>query len=207
MFAYHYASLRAGQWPPRNDYDAFDIHVLGCALANALGEAEEGNVAVTEALGLGPGDLIDVLNRWFPLMRRADFRIAEAPDPQVEMEEQLLRDLLIEHALPGSKVSRFFAAIIARRAMRDDHLWQDLGLFDRKELSRLLSIHFPSLYAGNTQNMRWKKYFYRVLCEKEGFVLCTAPSCNVCTDFAECFGEEDGMSRMAQMKREVPLSA
>jgi nitrogen fixation protein NifQ len=91
--------------------------------------------------------------------------------------------------------------------MRPDHLWQDLGLFDRSELNRLLARHFPSLHAGNTANMKWKKYFYRKLCEAEGFVLCTAPSCAQCTDFAACFGAEDGESRMAQTRREVDRSA
>ena len=28
---------------------------------------------------------------------------------------------------------------------------------------------FPTLAAGNTKNMKWKKYFYRKLCEAEGF--------------------------------------
>lgn len=97
--------------------------------------------------------------------------------------------------------------VIARRAMRPDHLWQDLGLFDRGDLTRLLARHFPTLHAGNTANMRWKKYFYRKLCEAEGFSLCTAPSCSVCADFASCFGSEDGESRMAAARRAVDLSA
>lgn len=28
---------------------------------------------------------------------------------------------------------------------------------------------FPTLAAGNTKNVKWKKYFYRKLCEAEGF--------------------------------------
>ncbi len=91
--------------------------------------------------------------------------------------------------------------------MRPDHLWQDLGLFDRGELNRLLARHFPALHAGNTANMRWKKYFYRKLCEAEGFALCTAPSCTVCADFASCFGAEDGESRMALTRRAVETAA
>ena len=51
--------------------------------------------------------------------------------------------------------------------------------------------------------MRWKKYFYRRICDLEGFSLCAAPHCSVCTDFASCFGDEDGMSRLAQMSREL----
>ena len=87
--------------------------------------------------------------------------------------------------------------------MRDDHLWQDLGLFSRAELGRLLARHFPALHAGNVNNMRWKKYFYRRICDLEGFSLCAAPHCSVCKDFASCFGDEDGMSRLAQLSREL----
>ncbi len=87
--------------------------------------------------------------------------------------------------------------------MRDDHLWQDLGLFNRAELGRLLARHFPALHAGNVNNMRWKKYFYRRICDLEGFSLCAAPHCSVCKDFSSCFGDEDGMSRLAQMSREL----
>ena len=85
--------------------------------------------------------------------------------------------------------------------MGEDHLWQDLGLFNRGDLSRLLARHFPVLHAGNTKNMRWKKFFYRRLCEIEGFSLCTAPHCSVCVDFASCFGDEDGLSRLAMVGR------
>ncbi len=85
--------------------------------------------------------------------------------------------------------------------MRDDHLWQDLGLRNRAELGRLLARHFPALHAGNVNNMRWKKYFYRRICEMEGFTLCSAPHCSVCVDFDSCFGDEEGMSRLAQRSR------
>lgn len=105
-----------------------------------------------------------------------------------------------EH-LPSLDIAPILATVIARRAMRADHLWQDLGLTDRSELGRLLARHFPALHAGNTANMRWKKYFYRKLCEAEGFVLCAAPSCAQCTDFAACFGAEDGESRLARNRR------
>ncbi len=73
--------------------------------------------------------------------------------------------------------------------MGEDHLRQDLGLFNRGELNRLLARHFPALHAGNVNNMRWKKFFYRRLGELEGFSLCAAPHRSVCADFASCFGD------------------
>jgi len=201
MFARTYATLTAARRPMA---DAFDGHVLACLLATALVEVESGEASITEATGLGVAALIDLLDTWFPGAPRARFRLDGVAAPVVEMEEDLLRDLLESHRDDGAgPAGAVLAAWIARRAMKPDHLWQDLGLFDRGELNRLLARHFPGLHAGNTANMRWKKYFYRRLCEAEGFALCTAPSCAVCGDFASCFGAEDGESRMALTRRAV----
>jgi nitrogen fixation protein NifQ len=92
--------------------------------------------------------------------------------------------------------------MVARRAMEPNHLWEDLGLRERAELSRLLMHHFAPLAARNTGNMRWKRFFYRMLCEDDGFVMCTTPVCTQCNDFDLCFGEESGESRMAERRRE-----
>lgn len=78
---------------------------------------------------------------------------------------------------------------------------EDLGLRNRGELSRLLMRHFAPLATQNTRNMRWKRFFYRKLCEADGMVLCTTPVCTDCTDFDLCFGEESGESRLARTRR------
>jgi nitrogen fixation protein NifQ len=39
--------------------------------------------------------------------------------------------------------------------------------------------------------MRWKKFFYRQLCEQADVLICKSPSCGVCCDYASCFGAED----------------
>jgi nitrogen fixation protein NifQ len=217
MFIRHYATLMAGQWPAIDAATAFDTHALACVLATALGEVEAGEATITQATGLGGREIGALLDRRFPAVARSPFRLDEAGAPGLEMEEEMLRDLLVGHLAPTRRgeggcayardgVGPEIAVLIARRAMRPDHLWQDLGLFDRSELNRLLATHFPALHAGNTANMRWKKYFYRTLCEAEGFSLCTAPSCAQCADFAACFGSEDGESRMAQTRRAVDLA-
>ncbi|TGQ32390.1 nitrogen fixation protein NifQ [Mesorhizobium sp. M00.F.Ca.ET.216.01.1.1] len=205
VFAYHYTSLAAGQWPSINAETGFDQHVLACVLSRALDEIEAGETTATEAIGLSCAELRNVLIHSFPLARFKALVVDEAPEPELDMEEELLRDLLLGHARPSDATSARFAKIIARRAMRSDHLWQDLGLFSRGELNRLLATHFPTLAAGNTNNMKWKKYFYRKLCEAEGFSLCTAPSCRECNDFDACFGAEDGESRLARLKNGADL--
>ncbi|CAH2394308.1 nitrogen fixation protein NifQ [Mesorhizobium ventifaucium] len=192
MSAHNDACVRAGQYPTFEPEKGFDEHVLACVLSCALKEVEDGEATATESTGLSLAELREVLPRSLSATAMATFALEDVSDPEPGMEEELLRGLLLAHARPGHPASARFAKIVARRAMRDDHLWQDLGLLNRAELNRLLAIHFPMLAAGNTQNMKWKKYFYRKLCEAEGFLLCTAPNCRECSDFDSCFGPEDG---------------
>jgi nitrogen fixation protein NifQ len=50
--------------------------------------------------------------------------------------------------------------------------------------------------------MKWKKFFYRMICRDESFRFCSAPSCEDCDDFAVCFGDESGESLLACIRRE-----
>nr|WP_245431715.1 nitrogen fixation protein NifQ [Mesorhizobium atlanticum] len=198
----HFHSCLGTDRPARIKLE-LDRHVLACVLSCALEELEAGEATVTEATGLMRAELHQVLAESFPAAPVDGFALEEAAEPELDAEEDLLRELLLSHALPGDPTSARFAKIIARRAMRKHHLWQDLGLFDRTELNRLLATHFPALAAGNTHNMKWKKYFYRKLCEAEGFSLCAAPSCHECNDFQSCFGPEEGESRLARINNRI----
>ncbi len=102
-----------------------------------------------------------------------------------------LRDLLIEHCTTISEESEWLACTVATGSLGENHLWQDLGLPSRKELSRLLMQNFTALAAKNVTDMRWKKFFYKQLCDRAGVNLCKAPSCSECVDYDLCFGPED----------------
>jgi len=103
-----------------------------------------------------------------------------------------LLNLLLDHRAVADEHHRRVAHLVAAACMGNDHLWQDLGLPDRKALSILLNTHFPALAAKNTGDMKWKKFFYKQLCEREGINACRAPSCAACGDYARCFGAEEG---------------
>ena len=102
-----------------------------------------------------------------------------------------LLQLLLDHCAVADEHHGNVAHLVATACMGGDHLWQDLGLPDRKALSLLLSAHFPSLAAKNTGDMKWKKFFYKQLCEREGINACRSPSCAACGDYAKCFGAEE----------------
>lgn len=198
----HYARLMACHALTTSDPDtAFDRHAVACVLTVARSEYLDGRATMIEATGLSSNTLVELAARFFPSIALDELGVdPDGGQPAIDSEEELLHALLQEHAAPKRKLSATFARIVARRAMYDDHLWQDLGLFERPELTRLLNRHFPTLAAGNIHNMKWKKYFYRCLCEAEGFSLCTAPSCRECSDFDVCFGEETGISHLARIR-------
>lgn len=181
----------------RDDHD-FDRHVLASILAAAV--MDGGPLA--ERAGIDEQDLNRLLSQCFPSAGvRAVAWIARL-DAAGDDEMIMVRDLLLAQRSTDGEVGRWLAAMVARRAMEPNHLWEDLGLRERAELSRLLVRHFAPLAARNTRNMRWKRFFYRMLCEDDGFVMCTTPVCTQCNDFELCFGEEDGESRMAERRRE-----
>ncbi|MGJ4895843.1 MULTISPECIES: nitrogen fixation protein NifQ [unclassified Bradyrhizobium] len=181
----------------------FDRHVIASVLA--VSAMEHG--ALAERAGLSTVELIALLAQLFPAASIDSSWLpitgaAAAPD---EDEITMVRDLLAAQRSTDGEVGRWLAAMVARRAMEPNHLWEDLGLRERSELSRLLMRHFAPLASRNTSNMRWKRFFYRMLCEDDGFVMCTTPVCTQCNDFQLCFGEESGESRMAERRREVAL--
>src|ERR1035438_1008580 len=125
----------------------------------------------------------------------------------VEDEEQSLRILLHRSRSTLAPLSSVLATIVARRAMRPNHLWQDLGLTHRSELSTLMQRHFAPLALCNRQDMKWKKFFYRMICGDDSYRLCFAPSCSECSDFKGCFGDESGESHLARVRLQHEISA
>ena len=100
-----------------------------------------------------------------------------------------LLGLLLPHRLHCNRDSEWLARAVAAGCLGDNHLWEDLGLPSRAQLSALLDAWFPALVARNSYNLRWKRFFYRQICEATEIRLCKAPSCGVCSDYAACFGD------------------
>jgi nitrogen fixation protein NifQ len=181
--------------------DPFTGHVLACVLAIGLGEVIENRQSLSSAIGLDRADLDALTAQWAPAARRFFELSAESVVVTRDEEEEQLHELLTRFKSDSSPLCGWIVSIVARRSMAPTHLWQDLGLFERPELTRLMMTWFPALAAANTNNMKWKKFFYRQLCELEGFSLCAAPTCRECDDFDNCFGEESGASALARLAR------
>ncbi len=109
-------------------------------------------------------------------------------------EYEDLLALLLDHV--SSPEARGLAREIAIACLGDNHLWQDLGLSDRQHLSELLNEHFHSLFLKNVDNMKWKKFFYKRICERMEVNACRSPSCTTCRDYDNCFGPEVSGTRV-----------
>lgn len=183
---------------------SFTTHALACALTVGLIEAQQHGKNLSDTLGLDRTALDLLTTQWTPGARRL-FDLDEARRHIcLDEEETQLHDLLSRFRADDSPLGGCFVSIVARRAMYPRHLWQDLGLLERTELTRLMNEWFPALAAANVHNMKWKKFFYRQLCELEGFSLCATPSCRECGDFDHCFGAEDGTSLLARLRLSAP---
>ncbi|MBD8893334.1 nitrogen fixation protein NifQ [Roseibium litorale] len=183
-----------------SECDPFDIHVAASILALALAEMEAMDQrSLGDGAGLGEEELNRLSFRMFPAIAGALQDLAEGSDPEIGEEEQSVRDILLMYASGAGDLERTFAAMIARRCKAPHHLWQDLGLRHRGELSELMERHFSRLSARNSEDMKWKKFLYRMVCGSAGFSLCTSPVCSDCDDFDNCFGDESGEARLARI--------
>ncbi|MFH1816990.1 MAG: nitrogen fixation protein NifQ [Pseudomonadota bacterium] len=146
--------------------------------------------------GLSETQFSCLVERYFPGAGRELFVLAEICDENTpcpafrEDEIQDLAALLLEHRANDRDETHWLAYAIAMGCMGGNHLWQDMGLSGRQALSDLLRQNFTALHDQNTGNMKWKKFFYKQLCNRAEVNMCKAPSCQVCNDYRSCFGPE-----------------
>lgn len=87
--------------------------------------------------------------------------------------------------------ARCLAAIISTACLRPDHLWRDLGLNGRDDVTAMLERHYPALVARNVTQMRWKKFLAQEVARAKGVTpidsTIQAPGCPGCEDYAFCY--------------------
>jgi nitrogen fixation protein NifQ len=155
-------------------------------LASLLAGRLCGEGVLPANLGLDENELERLWRNYFPGPR---FTL---PDQTLEdiPERHDLADLLLAHRAGRFVSDIWLAFIVARACAGSKHLWHDMGLANRNELSRLLFNAFPSFARQNTDDMKWKKFIYRAYCARDGIYVCPAPSCSQCADYDYCFAPE-----------------
>ena len=190
------------RWLTEAAGDSFDVHVVASILALSRRQAIAEGRPIGEMAGFDgrPAALLAMFPQASALFE---------PDGTTSRgeDELCLVDLLKRGATTGSQLEDLLAGMIARRAQRPNHLWQDLGLRNRGELSALMTRHFAPLARRNRSDMKWKKFFFRTICRDADYALCSAPSCGECCDFDACFSEETGESLLAHIRRDAEARA
>lgn len=168
-----------------------DRHLFACLLV----VAHQGPWAEHKDLGITKDTLDAILLNYFPQISKMTLRSApvsqqDGEPPAVNPEvRQLIRNHIPEDCADRS--THWFADILAARAAHPGHLWIAMGLFNRTQLSDAIHRHLPTLAQSNRQNMRWKKFFFKQVCEAKGGMFCAAPNCGECSDYKLCFVDQD----------------
>jgi len=190
-------AIRTGQWiEAALDSRSFDV----CLFAKLIAAREVR--AEWALLGLSQVQWVALVNRHFPGAQGSGGPVGltgTSPPPSaatvsLSTHEHVefvsaLRALMLQYANPAvhEDDAQCLASIIANACLRPDHLWRDLGLAGREEVSAMLERYFPSLAALNVGNLRWKKFLARQLALSLGREPGPAPGCPGCEDYGFCF--------------------
>jgi len=179
---------------PNTLYTELMLHASGLPsdelFAQMISSQVAGVGALPPGLGLNGKDFSILLALHFPGVKLVISNLENRTDPRALEKEDVLA-LLLEHRAYKNMSELWMAEIVTTACMASDHLWQDLGLRSRDYLSRLMTENFPSLASKNEHDMKWKKFLYKQLCDREGINTCRSPSCEYCTDYLTCFGPEE----------------
>jgi nitrogen fixation protein NifQ len=140
-------------------------------------------------LGLDADALSALVGRHFPGAPAAHVS-AHLPDPPRTDFTRDLHALLMWHDRTATRHradADCLASIIAAASLRPDHLWRDLGLAGRDDVTDMLERHYPALVARNVENLRWKKFLAQEVAHARGEPPTCAPGCPGCEDFAFCY--------------------
>lgn len=175
--------------PPGHPDAGFFATVIGTSLAHQ-------DLARS---GLSPDELQQLLHHLFPgALSSDDARLAALGeqaagyaargrgDPQPGFT-LLLRVLLEAYRAPEHETTTWVTGVLVHACLRPDHLWRDLGLSGREDVTFLLARHYPGLVIRNTRNLRWKQFLAYSACEHAGLPPSAAPGCPACEDYGVCY--------------------
>lgn len=151
-----------------------------------------GESVLPDCLGLERPDFMALNQHFFPdhLLPTQALSGAKADFSRMS-ERQDLINLLKSYSNPQVTEIDWVIGVLVAGCLGSDHLWHDLGLWSRSQLSALLNYNFPELAAKNVHDMKWKKFLYKQLCETQGVYLCRVPSCEFCVDYLNCYETEE----------------
>ncbi|WP_347338170.1 nitrogen fixation protein NifQ [Chromatium okenii] len=192
------AAARHQTYDASHVFERLMVRAIGAgndrAFASMIATRATGGGALPAWLGLELDSFRQLMGYHFPGVSPDVLTASDGGTPLAlarHEERQDLIALLLAYRADISPSEIWMAQIVAAGCMANDHLWHDLGLWNRDELTALMQRNFPALAAGNVHDMKWKRFLYKQLCETAAVNVCRAPSCEVCIDYSLCFGVED----------------
>ena len=161
------------------------------AITKVVRAANDGKLPLFAAtLGMPPWEFITLLDEQSRrLVRFAPFQV----DLWAELLPELftpLVELLRDYRSGDDPLNWCVSHALASACFGRRHLWQDLGLRGREDVSRLLSQHFSGLFVRNTQDLKWKRFLFKELGERLGHPDLLPPGCNGCDQMHICFPDK-----------------
>jgi nitrogen fixation protein NifQ len=95
-----------------------------------------------------------------------------------ELEKEVI--IFLNSYAKNEHVKEVVVPHLAHTSLMMNHLYEDLGFKNRKEMGDFMSEHFPSLAILKPEDKLWKKFIY----DSIGRV---APACESCPDQIDCF--------------------
>lgn len=183
-------ALRAGPLALPGAADAALASLSRRAITHVIAQGLNGGLPTfTATLGLTPVQLAvlsDVLVLDAVLVRQA----LAVGETEPDTPYRALQDLLWQHRRRVTVVAWAVAAAIAGASFGRQHLWQDLGLDGRADVTQLLEQHFPTLAARNVHQLKWKRFLYAELGQQLGQPGLRPPHCGGCDQHSLCFGAD-----------------
>jgi nitrogen fixation protein NifQ len=141
-------------------------------------------------LGLPQGAWRDVLEYCFPESAAWEW-IAE-DERNIPRSFGKLVELMVAHRSAEADPCRtlWLAHAIAAACHGERHLWQDLGLAGREEVTGLMDTYFGPLAARNTLDLKWKRFLFAELGTTLGKPGLRPPGCGKCDHLPICFPPE-----------------
>lgn len=167
-----------------------DPDLAAQATAGVLRHAREGDLPLFAwTLGLHHNAWLTMLNRYFPALKAlqpAAHAAIEKTTPEIFRQ---LAALLFDQRSKAVDAARAdgLARVLAAACLGNRHLWMDLGLQGRADVSVLLSAWFPALHAKNVHNLKWKRFLFAELAAQRGIPEIVPPDCSRCDEFPICF--------------------
>lgn len=166
---------------------------LARVIGSVMGHAQTGDLPLFAwTLGLPQDRLLQMIATLFPELGQIEPVSAAKYATLLHREPPLFAELVAWLSAQGSSEHaashvEWMARAVAVAAQGERHLWQDMGLRQRNELSSVLQDYFPALHARNTAALKWKKFLYLSMGEDRGIANLKPPGCAQCPEFGLCY--------------------